>query len=198
MLFWYSKGSFILLLSYLSCHKVENSCHSSIASTLSCLLWGACWDLAEPLDTSPGREGPFTAPFLFPTPGKPSQGQAGSTLSMPPKPSEPILIKPACDDYWGREWKTDWEHSRPQSTKRPQTGTLSSKYTSSISTWSFFRPFVLSSGAFDRHPKNPIDHSSTDKLLYFRNFFSFWGATPSIRLLMDRIQILLLFACCWL
>ena len=120
MLFWYSTDNVILLLSCLACHKVENSCHSSIASTLSCLLWGACWDLAEPLDTSPGREGPFTAPFLFPTPGKPSQGQAGSTLSMPPKPSEPILIKPACDDYWGREWKTDWEQSPHNPPKGPR------------------------------------------------------------------------------
>ena len=146
MLFWYSTDSVILLLSYLACQKVENSCHSSIASTLSCLLWGACWDLAEPLDTSPGREGPFTAPFLFPTPGKPNQGQAGSILSMPPKPSEPLLIKPAW--LWhvmitevgnGTQTESSLAHNPPKG-PRPVT---CPQYTSSISTWSFFQPFVV-------------------------------------------------------
>ena len=43
-------------------------------------------------------------------------------------PTNQASLTVTCDDYWGWEWNTDWEQSRPQSTKRPQTGNVSSIY----------------------------------------------------------------------
>ena len=104
-----------------------------------------------------------------------------------------------CDGYWGREWKTDWEQFRPQSTKRPQTGNLSSIYLINFNLV-IFLPFCAFIWSLWQTPEKPNRSLLHRQAALFPQLLQLLRCNP-INSSSDgslRLQIFLLFVCCWL